>query len=75
MFLNQSVLLGIYAGSNAPRVQLSDFSITTTTGTIQVNWGDETSETLTSGTPVNHIFRCLYTSAPEGIWNNVQPCI
>ena len=75
MFLNQSLLLGIFANSSVPRVQLSDFSVTTTSGTIQVNWGDETSETLTSDTPVNHIFRCVFTPAPMGIWNNVQPCI
>jgi len=76
MFLNQSVLQGIYASSaGGVKVQLSNFSVTTTSGTILVNWGDGLSDTVSSGVPVNHSFSCPSAPAAPGFWNNIQPCI
>lgn len=77
MFLTQSVLQGIYASSSGgvPKVQLSNFSVTTTSGTILVNWGDGLSDTLSSAVPINHSFSCPGSPAAPGFWNNAQPCI
>ena len=61
--------------SFVPKVQLSNFSVTTTSGTILVNWGDGLSDTVSSGVPVNHSFSCPGAPAAPGFWNNIQPCI
>ncbi len=55
-------------------VQLNGFSVTTTSGTVQVNWGDNTSDTLTSGILINHTFLCPNGVAAAGFWNNIEPC-
>jgi len=78
MFLNQDALIGIFASSSTtsgPKVQLSNFSVTTTSGSIQVNWGDGLIDTLISGVAKNHSFSCPAFSGPAGLWNNVQPCL
>jgi hypothetical protein len=58
-----------------PQVQLSNFSVTTTSGTILVNWGDGLSDTLSSGIPINHSYICPGSPAVPGFWNGIQPCI
>ena len=58
-----------------PQAQLSNFSVTTTSGTILVNWGDGLSDTLSSGIPINHSYICPGSPAAPGFWNNIQPCI
>jgi hypothetical protein len=76
MFSIQSLLVGIYAVSgDASKVQLSNFSVTTTSGTILVDWGDGLSETLSSAVPIDHSFSCPGDPAAPGFWNNIQPCI
>jgi hypothetical protein len=75
MFHNKQALIGIYSGCSLPLgVELNNFSITTTSGNISVNWGDGTSESINSKTPVNHTFFCPDYSAPTGFWNNINPC-
>jgi hypothetical protein len=77
MFLQQGPLIGIFAASSGgvPKVQLTGFFVNTTSGTINVNWGDGFSETLTLGVPMNHSFSCVPTKASEGLWRQVYPCI
>lgn len=77
MFLNQDALIGIYSSSATAvsKVQLTNFSVTTTSGTILIDWGDGLSDTIPSGNVINHNFSCVPASAPEGLWNGVQPCI
>ena len=58
-----------------PQAQLSNFSATTTSGTILVDWGDGLSDTLSSGIPINHSYLCPGAPAAPGFWDNVQPCI
>lgn len=65
MFLTQSVLQGIYASSSggvwtfttppAGRT-ITDFSVSTTSGTIFINWGDNTSNTINSGSLINKTY-------------------
>ncbi|NBP02278.1 MAG: hypothetical protein EBU90_19590 [Proteobacteria bacterium] len=77
MFLTQDVLVGIYASSSSSvaKVQLTNFSVTTTSGTIQVDWGDGFFETLTSGVAKNHSFSCPASPGPAGFWSNIEPCL
>lgn len=35
---------------------ITAFSVSTTSGTIQINWGDDTSNTINSGTLVNKTY-------------------
>ena len=55
-------------------VVLNGFTVTTTSGEIYVNWGDRYFETLQSDVPRNHNFNCIDMPAPNGLWNNIQPC-
>jgi hypothetical protein len=77
MFLNQDALIGIYSSSasTVSKVQLFNFSVTTTSGTILIDWGDGLSDTITSSNVINHNFTCVPASAPAGLWNSIQPCI
>jgi hypothetical protein len=76
MFLTQSVLQGIYASSaGGVKVQLTSFSVTTTSGTILIDWGDGLSDTVLSVVDTNHSFSCPGAPAAPGFWNNIQPCI
>jgi hypothetical protein len=53
------------------RSSLNNFSVTTTSGTILVNWGDGTSDTINSGVPINHGF--ISEPIPnEGFWSGVK---
>ena len=65
MFLNQSVLQGIYASSAggfwtfetpALGTTITAFSVITTSGTILINWGDGTSNTINSEALVNKTY-------------------
>jgi hypothetical protein len=53
------------------RANLLNFSVTTTSGTILVNWGDGTSDTINSGVPINHGF--ISEPIPnEGFWSGIR---
>ena len=55
------------------RANLNNFSVTTTSGTILVNWGDGTSDTINSDVPVNHQF--MFIGEPpvnEGFWTGIS---
>jgi hypothetical protein len=55
----------------AIRANLLNFSVTTTSGTILVNWGDGTSDTIDSGVPINHGF--ISEPIPnEGFWSGIR---
>lgn len=65
MFLTQSVLQGIYASSSggvwtfttpAAGTTITAFSVSTTSGTILINWGDGTSNTINSDALVNKTY-------------------
>ena len=74
-------LYKVHQGSGLPqysgtRVTLVGFAVTTTTGAIDVNWGDGSFQTISSGVPVSHAFTCIdNNSIPAGLWNSVQTCI
>lgn len=55
-------------------IQINGFSVTTTSGTVQINWGDGESDTLASGVPISHTFFCPNAVAAAGFWNNIEPC-
>lgn len=57
------------------QAQLINFSIITLSGSVLVEWGDGTSNTINSNSLTNHTYFCPSTSAPSGFWNNIQPCI
>jgi hypothetical protein len=59
----------------ADQAQLINFSVTTSSGSILVEWGDGTSDTINSSSSINHTYFCPNTSAPLGFWNDIQPCI
>lgn len=76
MFHNKQALIGLYSGSStANAAQLTNFSVTTTSGNILVDWGDGTSQTINSGVSVNHTFSCPDYSASNGLWNDINPCV
>jgi hypothetical protein len=50
---------------------LNNFSVTTTSGTINVTWGDGTSDVITSNTPVFHNF-LLSQNLLGGFWNFID---
>ena len=55
------------------RARLDNFSVTTTSGTILVNWGDDTSETLNSGVPATHLYsKSIDTNNNQGFWKNIK---
>jgi len=58
-----------------PQIVLTNFSITTTSGTVLVNWGDNTTNVLESGVPITKTFYCPFNSTSEGFWNNISPCL
>ncbi|NBP02281.1 MAG: hypothetical protein EBU90_19605 [Proteobacteria bacterium] len=51
---------------------LSNFSVTTTTGSITVNWGDFTSNNIASNTPITHQFYCPDDNSTTGFWTNIN---
>jgi hypothetical protein len=53
------------------RANLFNFSVTTTSGTILVNWGDGTSDTINSNVPVNHGF-VKDPQGNEGFWSGIS---
>jgi hypothetical protein len=53
------------------RVNLFTFSVTTTSGTILVNWGDGTSDTINSGVQINHKF-VKGPQGNEGFWSGIM---
>ena len=50
---------------------LSNFTITTTSGTITVNWGDGTNSIVSSNVPVNHNF-LESQEVLGGFWNFID---
>lgn len=55
------------------KARLNNFLVTTTSGTILVNWGDDTSDTLNSGVPVNHIYsKLIVTDNDQGFWKYIE---
>lgn len=70
----QNIFVGLY---DIPPVltQLTNFSVTTTSGNVFVEWGDGTSEIINSDTPVNHTFYCSNVSILSGFWNNITTCV
>ena len=56
-------------------VKLTNFSITTTTGNVFVEWGDGKSQFIDSNTPTNHDFYCSDYSLLGGFWNNINSCV
>lgn len=76
MFHNKQALIGFYSSSVAKnRVQLINFSVTTSSGSVLIEWGDGTSNVVNSNTAITHNYFCPDNSAPSGFWNNIQPCI
>ena len=76
MFHNKQALIGLYGNSSPADSQLTNFSVTTTSGNILVNWGDGTANVINSNTPTNHTFFCPEFSAPSStFWNNINPCV
>ena len=53
---------------------LIDFTITTTSGNISVDWGDGSQETISSGVSITHGFFCPHASTSAGFWTNIDPC-
>jgi len=52
---------------------LTGFSVTTSSGTITISWGDGTSDVTASNSPISHTFFCI-TSDPGGFWSQIDPC-
>jgi hypothetical protein len=77
MFHNKQALIGIYGStSSGTGAQLVNFSVTTTSGNVLVDWGDGTSIFINSNTPTNHTFFCPDYSAPTGnLWNDINTCV
>ena len=76
MFHNKQALIGFYASSNiGDQATLSNFSVTTSSGSIFVQWGDGSVNDISSNTPTNHTYTCPEISEPFGFWNNIQPCL
>jgi len=76
MFHNKQALIGLYGSSSPVDSQLTNFSVTTTSGNILVDWGDGTANVINSGTATNHTFFCPEFSAPQStFWNNINPCV
>jgi hypothetical protein len=75
MFNNKQALIGLYSNTVSLGAQLINFTVTTTSGNIQIKWGDGVSEFINSNIAVNHNFYCPDYSAPSGFWNNINPCI
>ena len=50
---------------------LNNFSVTTTSGTINVNWGDGTNDVISSNTPVSHNFQ-RSQDLLGGFWNLIN---
>ena len=51
---------------------LSNFSVTTTTGSITVNWGDFSSNNIASNSPITHQFHCPDDNSTTGFWTNIN---
>jgi hypothetical protein len=67
-------LTGIIPPVPPTGASLVNFAVTTSSGTVNINWGDGTSNTVGSTVPVNHTFYC--TSGPlGGFWSNINPCL
>lgn len=66
----QNIFIGLYLRA----VKLTNFSITTTTGNVFVEWGDGKSQFIDSNTPTNHDFYCSDYSLLGGFWSNINPC-
>lgn len=76
MFHNKQAIIGLYSNSSPKDSQLINFSVTTTSGNILVDWGDGTANTINSNTPTKHTFFCPEFSAPSStFWNNINPCV
>jgi hypothetical protein len=73
MFHNKQFLIGIY-DSSLQSSRLVGFSVTTSSGTILVNWGDGSSRTIDSNTPTSHSYTCPDSPAQRGLWNDINPC-
>lgn len=55
-------------------IVLTNFKVTTTSGSIFVDWGDQVSQIIPSNTDTNHTFICQNASNLGGFWNNIEPC-
>jgi hypothetical protein len=76
MFHNKQALMGIYANSSSGnQAQLIDFTVTTSSGDVLIEWGDGTSNILSSNVSISHGYHCPELSAPFSFWNNIEPCL
>ena len=68
MFHNKPLLIGIYSFSTLSQLgvwtfttpvspsTITGFSVKTTSGTIKIDWGDGTSNTINSGSVINKTY-------------------
>jgi len=76
MSLNRDMLIGIYASALLPTPGsiISNFSVTTTSGTITVDWGDGTSQIISSSVPTSKSYLCPSITISGNFWKNINPC-
>lgn len=70
----QNIFIGLYASTPPTESFLSNFTVTTTSGNVFVQWGDGISEFINSNTPTNHDYYCSTYSLLTGFWTNIDPC-
>jgi hypothetical protein len=70
----QNVFIGLYSSTPPNESQLTNFTVTTTSGNVFVQWGDGVSEFINSNTPTNHDYYCSTYSLLTGFWTNIDPC-